>query len=62
MSKYKTNKNEAELPTKKNVDNMFNTLTRLSRKMARIKQQILREIEEDSLFNNLTSLNQSYSF
>jgi hypothetical protein len=62
MSKFSKTNKEALLPRKTNIENMFNTIAKLSRKMARIEKGILRQIKKDSIFNNLTSLNQSYSF
>jgi hypothetical protein len=56
------NKNQTTSPRDDRFDDLLEIFSKLSRKAARIKKQIMKEIESDWIFQDLTSSNQSYSF
>lgn len=56
MQKYNKHKQAVSSRTKK-MEKLLATF----RKLDKVRKQIIREIESDFLFNNLTSFNQSYS-
>lgn len=61
MTKIKTSKKQAKSPRDSRFEKLLSISNTLQRKAEQVKKQILREIEADWLFNNLTSYNQSYS-
>ena len=61
MTKIKNKKHTISI-REKSMEKLVTAYRKLTRKVKTIQDQILDEIQKDSVFNNLTSYNQSYNF